>query len=180
MPWFMPSGVAGHMWALLLDSCLGVINDILLRLGFINSYVPWFAQRETAMLWHHTGSLAEMRTVLRDDGRFSAQARPAGPVGMIANTSPSYNGIIDPSPKNEEAAWAWIAYWLRLIPRLTSSRKQATSLAQTWLLVTPVFKLIPSTWPQLIPFQTWAHLQGSRAAPAGSKPLSYQLSSERY
>ncbi|MAS37262.1 MAG: ABC transporter permease [Anaerolineaceae bacterium] len=49
MPWFMPSVVAGHMWALLLDSRLGVINDILVRLGILESYHPWFAQPDTAM-----------------------------------------------------------------------------------------------------------------------------------
>ena len=49
MPWFMPSVVAGHMWALLLDSRLGVINDILVRLGLLETYHPWFAQPDTAM-----------------------------------------------------------------------------------------------------------------------------------
>ncbi|MCY4024340.1 MAG: sugar ABC transporter permease [Anaerolineaceae bacterium] len=49
MPWFMPSVVAGHMWALLLDSRLGVINDILVKLGLLESYWPWFARTETAM-----------------------------------------------------------------------------------------------------------------------------------
>ena len=49
MPWFMPSVVAGHMWALLLDSRLGVINDVLVRIGMLESYRAWFAQPETAM-----------------------------------------------------------------------------------------------------------------------------------
>jgi multiple sugar transport system permease protein len=49
LPWLMPTVVAGHMWSLLLDSRLGVVNDVLLRLGLIQSYVAWFAQSETAM-----------------------------------------------------------------------------------------------------------------------------------
>jgi multiple sugar transport system permease protein len=49
LPWLMPTVVAGHMWSLLLDSRLGVINDLLQRLGLVPSYVAWFAQSETAM-----------------------------------------------------------------------------------------------------------------------------------
>lgn len=50
MPWFMPSVVAGHMWALLLDSRLGVVNDLLVKIGIIDSYHAWFADPNTAMI----------------------------------------------------------------------------------------------------------------------------------
>lgn len=50
LPWILPSVVAGHMWALMLDSRLGVINDILLKLGLIPEYKAWFADPRTAML----------------------------------------------------------------------------------------------------------------------------------
>jgi len=50
MPWFMPSVVAGHMWALLLDSRLGVINDMLVRIGILDSYHAWFADPTTALI----------------------------------------------------------------------------------------------------------------------------------
>lgn len=50
LPWVIPSVVAGHMWALLLDSRLGVINDILVRLGLLDSYRAWFADPSTAMI----------------------------------------------------------------------------------------------------------------------------------
>jgi multiple sugar transport system permease protein len=60
LPWFMPSVVAGHMWALLLDSRLGVINDLLVRVGILDSYHAWFADPSTALpavlvaeLWRH-------------------------------------------------------------------------------------------------------------------------------
>jgi multiple sugar transport system permease protein len=49
LPWLMPTVVAGHMWSLLLDSRLGVVNDVLVRLGVVHTYVAWFAQSETAM-----------------------------------------------------------------------------------------------------------------------------------
>jgi multiple sugar transport system permease protein len=49
LPWLMPTVVAGHMWSLLLDSRLGVVNDLLVHLGLVQSYVAWFAQSETAM-----------------------------------------------------------------------------------------------------------------------------------
>jgi multiple sugar transport system permease protein len=49
LPWLMPTVVAGHMWSLLLDSRLGVVNDVLVRLGLLQNYVAWFAQAETAM-----------------------------------------------------------------------------------------------------------------------------------
>jgi multiple sugar transport system permease protein len=49
LPWLMPTVVAGHMWSLLLDSRLGVINDVLVRVGLLHTYVAWFAQAETAL-----------------------------------------------------------------------------------------------------------------------------------
>lgn len=49
LPWLMPTVVAGHMWSLLLDSRIGVLNDLLVRLGLLQGYVAWFAQAETAL-----------------------------------------------------------------------------------------------------------------------------------
>jgi multiple sugar transport system permease protein len=49
LPWIMPSVVAGHMWALMLDSRLGVINDILVRFGILTEYKAWFADPSTAL-----------------------------------------------------------------------------------------------------------------------------------
>ena len=36
-PYFLPNVVAGHMWALMLDPRLGVINDVLVRIGMLDS-----------------------------------------------------------------------------------------------------------------------------------------------
>jgi len=59
LPWFLPNVVAANMWALMMDSRLGVINEILLRMGLIDSYVAWFATPTSGLLtavfieaWH--------------------------------------------------------------------------------------------------------------------------------
>jgi multiple sugar transport system permease protein len=49
LPWFLPSVVAGNMWALMLDSRLGVINDVLVKLGLIQGYKAWFSDPNTAL-----------------------------------------------------------------------------------------------------------------------------------
>lgn len=59
VPYFLPNVVAGHMWALMLDPRLGVINDVLVRIGWLEAYKAWFADPTTAMgaaivveVWH--------------------------------------------------------------------------------------------------------------------------------
>lgn len=49
LPWLMPSVVASHMWALMLDSRLGVVNDVLVRLGLLSTPHTWFADPNTAL-----------------------------------------------------------------------------------------------------------------------------------
>ncbi|RUM27136.1 sugar ABC transporter permease [Rhizobium vallis] len=49
LPYFLPNVVAGHMWALMLDPRLGIINDILVHIGLLNSYKAWFADPDTAL-----------------------------------------------------------------------------------------------------------------------------------
>ncbi|HYW90358.1 MAG TPA: sugar ABC transporter substrate-binding protein [Chloroflexota bacterium] len=69
-----------------------------------------FTTGQTAMLWHHTGSLIDVATALgADSGKFGTLARPAGPAAHIADVSYSYNGMSD--PKNADADWAWIDFW---------------------------------------------------------------------
>jgi multiple sugar transport system permease protein len=59
LPWFLPNVVAGHMWALMLDPRLGVINDLLVKVGLLEQYKAWFADPGTALaaamtveIWH--------------------------------------------------------------------------------------------------------------------------------
>jgi multiple sugar transport system permease protein len=49
LPYFLPNVVAGHMWALMLDPRLGVINDLLVKAGLLTGYKAWFADPATAM-----------------------------------------------------------------------------------------------------------------------------------
>jgi multiple sugar transport system permease protein len=49
LPYFLPNVVAGHMWALMLDPRLGIINDLLVRVGLLTGYKAWFADPSTAM-----------------------------------------------------------------------------------------------------------------------------------
>src|SRR5947209_4304004 len=49
LPWLMPTVVAGHMWRLLLDSRLGVVNDLLVRVGLLHGYVAWFTPAATSL-----------------------------------------------------------------------------------------------------------------------------------
>jgi multiple sugar transport system permease protein len=49
LPWFLPSVVVANMWALLLDPRLGVINDVLVRLGIFAHGKAWFADPNTAL-----------------------------------------------------------------------------------------------------------------------------------
>ncbi len=69
-----------------------------------------FTTGQTAMLWHHTGSLIDVSTALgADSGKFGTLTRPGGPAAHIADVSYSYNGMSD--PKNAEADWAWLDHW---------------------------------------------------------------------
>ncbi len=59
LPWFLPSVVVANMWALMLDSRLGVINELLVRAGLLDQYKAWFADPATALVtavvvevWH--------------------------------------------------------------------------------------------------------------------------------
>lgn len=50
LPWFLPTVVTAHMWALMLDARLGVINDVLVNLGVLDTYRAWFSDPATALL----------------------------------------------------------------------------------------------------------------------------------
>lgn len=49
IPWLLPSVVSANMWRLMLDSRLGVINDILSRIGLIERGHAWFVNPGTAL-----------------------------------------------------------------------------------------------------------------------------------
>lgn len=49
IPWLLPSVVSANMWRLMLDSRLGVVNEILGRLGLIGRGHAWFTDPSTAL-----------------------------------------------------------------------------------------------------------------------------------
>lgn len=49
LPWFMPIVVAGNLWALMLDSRLGIVNAALHAIGLIGENKAWFADPNWAL-----------------------------------------------------------------------------------------------------------------------------------
>ena len=49
IPWVTPSVITGLMWRWMYDGNSGLINDLLVRAGIIDRYVPWLAQSSTAL-----------------------------------------------------------------------------------------------------------------------------------
>jgi len=68
-----------------------------------------FRTGQTAMIWHHTGSLIEISTALKPDVQFSTAPMPAGPKAHVARVAYAGNGIF--KEDNIEAAWKWISFW---------------------------------------------------------------------
>lgn len=49
IPWVTPGVLIGLMWRWILDGNYGVLNDILLKLGFIQEKIPFLSQQSTAL-----------------------------------------------------------------------------------------------------------------------------------
>lgn len=67
-----------------------------------------FRTGQTAMLLHHTGSLAEILGDLTTDQVMTIPV-PSGPAMQVAGVAPQYNGIC--KSDNEDASWAWMTHW---------------------------------------------------------------------
>lgn len=50
IPWAIPTIVSARMWAWMLNDQFGIINDMLIRLGFIETGIAWTARADTAMI----------------------------------------------------------------------------------------------------------------------------------
>jgi len=50
IPYIVPAAVVAIIWRFMVDSNFGVINDILMRIGVIDSYQAWMAQPTAAFL----------------------------------------------------------------------------------------------------------------------------------
>ncbi|WP_342359638.1 sugar ABC transporter permease [Terrarubrum flagellatum] len=49
VPWALPSVIIGLMWTWMYDFNVGVLNDMLLRLGVIATPIAWLARPDTAL-----------------------------------------------------------------------------------------------------------------------------------
>lgn len=49
IPWALPSVVIALMWAWIYDSNYGILNDLLLRIGLLETSIPWLANPDTAL-----------------------------------------------------------------------------------------------------------------------------------
>ena len=49
IPWALPSVVIGLMWAWIYNPQVGLLNDLLLRVGLLQSAVPWLANPATSL-----------------------------------------------------------------------------------------------------------------------------------
>jgi multiple sugar transport system substrate-binding protein len=67
-----------------------------------------FKTGQTAMTWHHTGSLVELVRAMKPS-ELGTATKPAGPAARVARLSYQYNGLM--RKDNEQAAWDWISFW---------------------------------------------------------------------
>ena len=49
IPWALPSVVIGLMWAWIYNPQVGLLNDLLLRLGLLQTAMPWLANPATSL-----------------------------------------------------------------------------------------------------------------------------------
>ena len=68
-----------------------------------------FRTGQTAMVLHHTGSLAEISADLEQGTQFMTMMVPAGPAMRVAGVAPLYNGMC--KEDNGDASWAWLTEW---------------------------------------------------------------------
>lgn len=74
-----------------------------------------FKTGQTAMVWHHTGSLTEIQGALSPD-QFMTTTRPAGPEAHIARLAYLYNGLM--KEDQADAGWNWVSFWGELDPTI--------------------------------------------------------------
>lgn len=50
VPWAIPTVVSARMWAWMYNDVFGVINDMFMKMGLIESPIAWLANKNTALL----------------------------------------------------------------------------------------------------------------------------------
>jgi multiple sugar transport system substrate-binding protein len=74
-----------------------------------------FKTGQTAMVWHHTGSLAEIQAALKPE-QFGTAPMPAGPGAHVARLTYLFNGVSNPAKL--DANMAWIGFWAESEPAI--------------------------------------------------------------
>lgn len=50
IPWVLPEIVIASFWKYMLDGQTGILNEIMVKLGIIKDYYPWFSSMDTALM----------------------------------------------------------------------------------------------------------------------------------
>jgi len=74
-----------------------------------------FKTGQTAMIWHHTGSLVELVRAMKPS-ELGTAGKPGGPAGRVSRVTSCYNGMM--KKDNEQAAWDWISFWSEVDPAI--------------------------------------------------------------
>ncbi|WP_323765831.1 sugar ABC transporter substrate-binding protein [Marinovum sp.] len=68
-----------------------------------------FKTGQTAMLWHHTGSLRSISEHLELGEEFATLPMPAGPAARVARLGYASHAITN--ERNADTAWEWLKFW---------------------------------------------------------------------
>jgi multiple sugar transport system substrate-binding protein len=74
-----------------------------------------FKTGQTAMVMHHTGSLAEVSEAMKPE-QWGTVPIPAGPAAQVARVAYLSNGVMN--PRNIDAAFAWVSFWAEPDPSI--------------------------------------------------------------
>jgi multiple sugar transport system substrate-binding protein len=102
-----PKVLAAVKWYSDLATVHKVVPPSVTNDGF-RQLMDGFKTGQTAMMWHHTGSLVEMMRALKPD-QLGTATKPAGPEARVARVSYLYNGVM--KPDHLDADFDWISFW---------------------------------------------------------------------
>ena len=74
-----------------------------------------FKTGQTAMVWHHTGSLTEMVAALKPE-QFGTLPMPAGPAAHIARLTYLFNAVMNPA--RVDPGFDWLSFWTEPEPAI--------------------------------------------------------------
>lgn len=100
-----------------------------------------FRTGQTAMVWHHTGSLAEISAALKPGEQFATTPMPAGPKAHIARVAYVGNAIMN--TEHADDAWKWISFCGEIESAITLLQATGYFPASTAALADPRVKSNP-------------------------------------